>query len=514
MNHSDPAYDSFRFGDRDASVVELVGISELNRLQKKFTNHSPRQIVIGLRELSRYLYLVGKSGHSLFFPGNRLIDELWHSLITETAAYRIYCSNIQLNTFFEHSGIKFHDYIDLNGQQETQLEQLSWLSSYINAFGELDEDSFGMLELAKDLSEKLQLDRSGLNKFGFELLEVSKLSLPSVRSYKSIQDYCNSHIELIANKLDSDAELVGREIKNILSLKALLESKHEAILNNQELEAIFGSSVCLGFSIWQHLAAVERLSGLNDWQIRNADLWADIKSGKKTCGLATTHLAKKGGSPLNGIETLDGFVIRGEAPWVSGIEYFEKLIVGFETAEEIVFALIDFPKAALSEPSLKVEPLQLSSMNGTATGKLSFIDFKIPTYSLISRRSSSTPASPRVTGYKMPELGIAKAAVGRLRTRLETQRSPEIFKALELLQARLDKVDISRHSSDESINFPFEMSEIVRDSLRLLALAEGGSALKGESFVSRTLLNTMLLDAVFQSPATLSLKLQKITGCA
>ena len=75
----------FNFGNTTVDLGDLLGEQTIKRLRKKFHDISDIELCASLQELVKYLFLCSYSSTSLFFPGNLLIDELWHALITETA---------------------------------------------------------------------------------------------------------------------------------------------------------------------------------------------------------------------------------------------------------------------------------------------------------------------------------------------------------------------------------------------------------------------------------------------
>lgn len=115
----------------------------------------------------------------MFFPGDRLMDDLWHALIIETADYRLLCHKLKNGNFIDHSELKYNDYTRTKGAHELHEEQFSWLASYIANFGDISEESYQHLLLAQSLADRLSVTREKLNQIGQELIKNANLQLSS-----------------------------------------------------------------------------------------------------------------------------------------------------------------------------------------------------------------------------------------------------------------------------------------------------------------------------------------------
>jgi alkylation response protein AidB-like acyl-CoA dehydrogenase len=99
-----------------------------------------------------------------------------------------------------------------------------------------------------------------------------------------------------------------------------------------------------------------------------ADLRQEIVRGRVRGGVALTGL-QSGPAKLTATPTRDGWILDGEAPWVSGWGLVDILVVAARGLESTVVTLaID----AQDQTGLRVTRRQLSAINATVTVKLTF----------------------------------------------------------------------------------------------------------------------------------------------
>lgn len=281
---------------------------------------------------------------------------------------------------------------------------------------------------------------------------------------------------------------------------------------NEDLESIFGASTSLAFTLWQHLAAIERLQTLRIWQQKHPKVWNSIVKGEKICGLATTHLAKPGGAGISATLLLEHFIISGKAPWVCGFGIFDLLLIGFETDSAVVFALTDFPNEfnKTSMSGITYHRQQMICLNGTSTVSMTFNEKIINLSDIVSSRAKTQPALPRKSKFVIPELGIGKTAINeavKIVTGSKHPRHQLVSRSILDLKNRLAEIEEMRSKENDLPRLIFLRDEFNRDSIRLLTLAMGADALNSNSLPAKLALETILLDSVIQAPATLELKI-------
>lgn len=500
----------FKLGDQQAALITLFSEKTLKQIEKKFKVVPPKELAIALRETVRFLYVCAYSPHSVFFPGNKLIDDLWHALITETREYREFCDRLRPGRFLDHSGMPFDEYLKNLSTEQIHEEQMSWLVSYANAFGPMDEDAFACLSLAQELCGRIKSDLQGLNTFASELLQVTLFHDQDTQfNYNA---FLNDEIAPNAIAIDKSFLALAPYLRR-LAVEISSPDSDLVPFTNDHLEALFGVSTALAFTFWQHLAARERLAEMEEWQQRNPNLWSQISYGKLLCGLATTHLAAPGGSSIKAESQEDKFLLSGRAGWVCGYLLFDILLVGFETDKEVVFATIPFPTPV--EPSsmknLEVMRQEMACLNGSSTVEIRFNGYEVPPSSIVSRRAKGpNPATARPSQYVIPEIGIAKNVIQRIETLVETSAHPRhelVKRHLDKLRARVADIRLSKANKLPLEKLIVLRDELNRDAVRCLALALGARAILSESQIPRIQLELLLLDSVVQSPACFDSKL-------
>ncbi len=318
-----------------------------------------------------------------------------------------------------------------------------------------------------------------------------------------------------AREIGRDSRVLRKTLLEILAIVS------PPPMRNAGLEAIFSVSTALAFTIWQHLGAMEWLSGSAEWLAENPKLWAKLLKGAEPVGLAVTHLANPERPQVFAqADGKGGFALSGTFPWVTGHGIFSRLIVGFQHGEEAVFALVDFPspKNLPHGVRVEIEPVALGCLQGTATVKIHLENWNVRAPQIFGRRALRSQAAKRPTIYVFPELGIAQAALSECERILATRTglSPEDLESRSGPVRRLHlRVRDLRAAAARGVPTDAEFvlrDECIRDAVRLLALTSGGGALVRESLAFRLQQEVLLLDAVIQPAAVRALKLRGIAG--
>jgi hypothetical protein len=300
------------------------------------------------------------------------------------------------------------------------------------------------------------------------------------------------------------------------------------LLSNAELEQVFSVSATLGWTLWQHLGAVEILSASKQWTESNPLLWNDIKSSSTIVGLAVTHINRKDKAFVQARFQEPNLILNGQAPWASGIGLFEKGIVGYSALSgEIGFALIDFP-GIRTIPGITHEFLNLAAFNGSASASLSFHDCAVPLTSILSGprsteeegRAQPTNRPPSI--YLAPELGWVTHAL-RILDELKIQsavrdKRNSIDEVARSLQSRLEALKNRRsellsnasRTEEQQEDLRFDAYLLIRKSAQAVGVFCGGKGLLADSQASRLHLEVQLLDVTYQSPRMLAKKLNSL----
>jgi hypothetical protein len=511
----------FRLGPQETSLLTLLGESRLKSVQAKFPNVPVVEWTTALQETVRYLFLVAYSPKGLFFPGDELMDDLWHALLLETSEYRTLCFKLRPGCFLEHSGIKFSEYTKSSSSKEMHEEQLSWLASYVYNFGPFEERAYRHLLLARSLSDRLDTDLNGLNEVALLMFQNRPLHPdfdPAFELNNFLESVVNPVAEEIAENPITLCDTAHQLVQSLTHSRQLVNlDSPQALLSNSELTELFSCSTSLAFVLWQHLAAVERLADAPDWQQDHSILWKELASGGLLCGLATTHLATGNGKhAITAERTKDGYSVSGIAPWVSGNGIFRHLIIAFDCKGHTLFALIDFPNPIeIRSNTFHITPLRLACLNGTSTIEIKFNDYFISADQIISSRTTDRPVRPRSTTYRIPDIGIALGALNAAEGIIKESdpRRPQILETIKVARETINSLRLNitcELSTLENDHLVYKKDAIIRDSVRLLALASGGRGLKDGAKAARLQSEILLLDAVIQSPDVMNRKIVEI----
>lgn len=157
------------------------------------------------------------------------------------------------------------------------------------------------------------------------------------------------------------------------------------------VEQLAGACLTTTFVWLQHFRLLSTLLD-SDSPENLRSMLPSVISGRVKGGISLGGLLP-GPARLTTVATDDGWLLNGDAPWVSGWGIVDKLVVkAREGTKSVASFVLD---AALCE-GLSVTPLRLSAMNASATVTLTFSDVKVPS----DRYVGSQPYAP---GLERPE---------------------------------------------------------------------------------------------------------------
>lgn len=494
----------FLVKDCSYSIEDFLRPAIFLQIKKKFPKVSELTFNVALIETIKFLYLSSYSPSTLFFPGDQLIDDLWHSLIVETADYRLLCDRLRSGSFIDHSGIKYEDYIKTKTAVELHEEQISWLTSYIANFGDISEEAYEHLLLAQTLAARFGVSREELNKIAHKLIdEVAQQSSSKKSSFTQIIE---QHLKPNLLQADQSADFANDIIKMLVSSSKMPSP--------DELKLLFGISPPVAFTFWQHVAAVERLKNSEEWQAKNNNLWRSIEQGTTLVGLGTTHLASPFGNPLTAVLVDKKYRVTGIIPWASGRKLFEKIILGFRTETQTIFALVNFPK--FDTEIQQITQHNLKVMNSTDTVSVKLTDFVVEEDCIISCSEIGKSVQLRPSRYWHPELGIAKECLRKIESWVEMTKHPKAANVrikLKFLKEKVQNIErLEKMSSPEkdSDQTSIDIQNLILTSIRLLILATGSMILKSESEILLLQSQSNLLDIWVQGPDLLNAKINSL----
>lgn len=307
-------------------------------------------------------------------------------------------------------------------------------------------------------------------------------------------------------KADQSAEFTNPIIRSLIANKELPST--------EEIKQLYGVCLPIGFTIGQHIAAVERLENYVDWQHANKELWDSIRKGNTLIGLGTTHLASHNKYILHGKSDGDDTIVNGSIPWATGRRLYDKLIFGFRTNEELVFAMIDFPKEDTA--NVKVFPHQLAFLNSTDSVRIELKDFRVTKSSILSRRADGAPANVKPLRYWRPDIGIASECLNKVDQWLQTSQHPKATlvkeKAAEF-RTQIKEIEVIEKSMSPDRDKPdvyFKLENLIHACLRLLILAKGSSIFQLNSEILLLQNQINLMDVWIQNPELVNLKIRSL----
>jgi alkylation response protein AidB-like acyl-CoA dehydrogenase len=137
---------------------------------------------------------------------------------------------------------------------------------------------------------------------------------------------------------------------------------------NRVIEILASGCLSSTFVWLQHHNPVRAVAGSPTPGLRDAWL-APLCRGDRRAGIALA--GERPGPPLVHAERADGgFVLNGEAPWVTGWGLIDVVMVAARVGAQVVRGLVE----AIPGPTLEVEPLRLVAANATGTVTIRFHD--------------------------------------------------------------------------------------------------------------------------------------------
>ena len=154
-------------------------------------------------------------------------------------------------------------------------------------------------------------------------------------------------------------------------LKALADAGLFAAGGHREVYEILAGACGASFFVWvQHHAPVRLLAASANASTR--DRWLPrLLSGDALGGVAFAHLRRPGSPPVQARRIAGGYVLEGEAPWVTSWGLADVFAVAARCDERVVFVTVPADAPGL-RPS---PPLRLAAMQATATVRLGFDGF-------------------------------------------------------------------------------------------------------------------------------------------
>ena len=143
----------------------------------------------------------------------------------------------------------------------------------------------------------------------------------------------------------------------------------------REIFEVLAGACGVTFFVWvQHHAPVRMLAGSPNEALRRRHL-DDLCSGRVLGGVAFAYLRRPGPPAVVARRAAGGYVIDGEAPWVTSWGLAGLYSVAARLDDEVVYFLVEGAPSDALQPS---EPLALAAMGASSTVRLAFNDLFVP----------------------------------------------------------------------------------------------------------------------------------------
>ena len=140
------------------------------------------------------------------------------------------------------------------------------------------------------------------------------------------------------------------------------------------IETLAGGCLTTTFVWAQHHNAVMAAANTSNTALQEEFL-PPLAAGQRRAGLAIGAAVRPGPPALRATATDGGYLLTGEAPWVSGWGLVDTLYVAGRDADDmLVWALLDAEESA----TLAVERLELTAVNASSTVTVHFRDHFVP----------------------------------------------------------------------------------------------------------------------------------------
>ncbi len=143
----------------------------------------------------------------------------------------------------------------------------------------------------------------------------------------------------------------------------------------REIFEVLAGACGVTFFVWvQHHAPVRMLAGSPNEALRRRHL-DDLCAGRVLGGVAFAYLRRPGPPAVLARRVAGGYVIDGEAPWVTSWGLAGLYSVAARLDDEVVYFLVEGAPSEALRPSA---PLALAAMGASSTVRLAFNDLFVP----------------------------------------------------------------------------------------------------------------------------------------
>ena len=206
-------------------------------------------------------------------------------------------------------------------------------------------------------------------------------------------------------------------------------------------EACARASGCLAFLQTQHQSACAMLAKSENESLKRKYL-PTMAKGEILSGIAFSQLRRKSDKPVLSAQRVEGgLLLRGDAPWVTGLGFFQNCVTAATTeAGETVFVLHPLEQeAGRLEFS---EPMRLASMEPAQTVAARFVDYFVPDDHVLYQKPGNWIEDNDMINVALQSpfaLGCAAAALDIVEDNHQRKGIPIILSTLNALKKELEE---------------------------------------------------------------------------
>ncbi|HEY4001433.1 MAG TPA: acyl-CoA dehydrogenase family protein [Candidatus Xenobia bacterium] len=234
------------------------------------------------------------------------------------------------------------------------------------------------------------------------------------------------------------------------------------------------------FTVAQHWSACHLLATGQAEPLKRR-LLPELARGQRWVAIAFAHLRRPGPPVLRATLQDGGWILDGEAPWLTGWSLMDSAVVG-ATQPDGSFVYVWTPLAGL----VASPPLRLCAMEASATVRLTFSQWFVPLeHTLFVTDLEATRIQDRANVLRATSmtLGCSRAAVELVEALAAKRRLDSIRQAAERLRARyqalVTAIDAAGADFDANLSLRLKSIELaVHASHAAVAAASGAANLR------------------------------------
>ena len=232
----------------------------------------------------------------------------------------------------------------------------------------------------------------------------------------------------------------------------------------QEMSARYSGA--LSFLMTQHQSAVSMLSKSENEALKSEYL-PKMADGEVTSGIAFSQL-RRAGPPIMRAESCDGgYLLNGQAPWVTGLGFFKDFLLGATLPDgQAVFGFVPFS----NQDGIRLsEAMRLAAMESPQTVSAELTNYFLPEEKVVFVKGPAWAKRNDMINIVLQghfALGCAQAGIDVVREAFERKSLHFILEAAEELESEL------RKCKERASKLPSGMdSEVTEDKLQIRAWA-------------------------------------------